>query len=347
MKIRIASVLLAFLLLVSLWTVAFADDLAEVTAPVETEVTETVEEEQAAAVFYLDGEPMNDVVAQCIGGTYYVTLASMMAEVDEAAVVEQSAEVATLTAELVRVTEVAEEEEETPAMTVQYVMTDAGLIPVMVPVSNPAPGFDGSAPAEEAVTEVVDTLSLTAAVGEQYLVANGRYLYAADGIISIDGMVAVPVRTLAEALNLSVAYNGETGCVELTSSGELGYLEDADTYYDEESLYWLSRIIYSESGNQSLEGKIAVGNVVLNRVEHGNFPDTIYDVIFQKNQFSPAGSGSIHRDPNAESIVAAKLVLDGAEVMEDALFFNRVGLKCYASKNRTFVATIGGHSFYA
>ena len=356
MKIRIASILLVLVLLFSVVTVAFASELAE--TPVETEAE--VEEEQPAAVFYLDGEPMYDVVAQCVGGTYYVTLSSVMAYVDENAVVEQSAEMATLTAEKVQVAEISEEEALAEAEEVQSgdeeaaqaaEVTDLLFLGLaaedLSAVSSEEDDGEEAALAVEAVTEVVDTLTLTAVVGEQYLVANGRYLYAADGIITLDGMVAVPIRLLAEALNLSVFYDADTGCVELTRGEEIGYLEDGETYYDAESLYWLSRIIYSESGNQSLEGKIAVGNVVLNRVAHSSFPDTIYDVIFQKNQFSPASSGSIYRDPNEESVVAAMLVLDGAEVMGDALFFNRAGLKCYASKNRTYVATIGGHAFYA
>ena len=73
------------------------------------------------------------------------------------------------------------------------------------------------------------------------------------------------------------------------------------------------------------------------------FPDNLYDVLFQKGQFSPASSGSIYRDPNWESTVAAMLVMDGAEVT-DALFFNAV--RGRAPKGRTYVATIGDHAFY-
>ena len=174
---------------------------------------------------------------------------------------------------------------------------------------------------------------------------------ATEGVVGAvtapDGAVAVPVRVLAEVMKMTTEYDAQTGLVHLTSSEEVGYLEDGDTYYDSDSLYWLSRIIYCESGNQVLDGKIAVGNVVLNRVSDSRFPDTIYDVIFQKNQFSPASSGSIYREPNEASVIAAKLVLDGAVVLEDALFFNRAGLVCYASKNRPYITTIGGHAFYA
>ena len=95
-----------------------------------------------------------------------------------------------------------------------------------------------------------------------------------------------------------------------------------------------------------LAGKIAVGNVVMNRVNHPRFPNNIYDVLFQKNQFTPAASGSIYRDPNAESVIAAMLVLDGAQVAPDALFFNAAGARSYASRTRTYVTTIGDHAFY-
>ena len=350
MKIRIASIALAIGLLCSLMSVAFANDIEETTVAVEPEVVEeVVEEQESTAVFYLDGEPLYDVVAECIGGTYYVTLASMMPLIDENAVVEENAEKATLTAEAVVVTEVEEEAAKEDAETTEEEEKSGSVVLVAFGVlrTEVEKEAEEEPKVEEAVAEVVDTLTLTAEVGDQYLVANGRYLYAEGGVITLEEQVAVPVRLLAEALNLTVGYDGETGCVTLESSDEVGYLTDAEEYYDEESLYWLSRIIYSESGNQSLSGKIAVGNVVLNRVENPAFPDTIYDVIFQKNQFSPAGSGSIYRDPRESSVIAAKLVLDGAEVMEDALFFNRVGLKCFASRNRPFIATIGGHSFYA
>jgi N-acetylmuramoyl-L-alanine amidase len=193
-----------------------------------------------------------------------------------------------------------------------------------------------------------DTLELTTYVGAYYVEANGRVLYVEDGVILVDGKVALPVRVLAKIFNMDVAYDAESKKVALTRQKEGGaYLEDGETYYDEDMLYWMSRIIYSESGNQPLRGKIAVGNVVLNRMADPSFPDTIYGVLFQKNQFSPAMSGSIYRTPNAASVKAAKMVLDGAEALENVLFFNRKGMNTRASRNRPFVATIGGHSFYA
>jgi N-acetylmuramoyl-L-alanine amidase len=51
-----------------------------------------------------------------------------------------------------------------------------------------------------------------------------------------------------------------------------GAIESGDTWYDEEDLYWLSRIISAEARGESLEGQIAVGNVVLNRMKSDRWP---------------------------------------------------------------------------
>ena len=181
----------------------------------------------------------------------------------------------------------------------------------------------------------------------KYIVANGRYLYVPDGVISGGNHILVPVRTLCQALGATVTWDTATGSVQIT--GGAGPIASGDSYYDADDLYWLSRIIYAESGNQSLEGKIAVGNVVLNRVASPLFPNTVYDVLFQRNQFTPASSGSINRTPTAECVVAAKLCLDGANTAGSALYFvnPRVSPNSWAARNRPHVATIGAHAFFA
>lgn len=55
----------------------------------------------------------------------------------------------------------------------------------------------------------------------------------------------------------------------------------------------LANIIYCEAGGESYAGKLAVGSVVINRVLSSKYPDTVSGVIYQKSQFSPAGSGRL------------------------------------------------------
>ena len=181
----------------------------------------------------------------------------------------------------------------------------------------------------------------------KYIVANGRYLYVPDGVKVEDTHILVPVRTLCEALGAAVIWDGATSSVTITAGS--GPITSGDTFYNADDLYWLSRIIYAESGNQSLEGKIAVGNVVLNRVASTLFPNSVYNVIFQRNQFTPASSGSINRTPSDESVIAAKLCLDGANTAGNALYFvnPKTSPNSWAARNCTYVATIGSHAFFA
>jgi len=179
-----------------------------------------------------------------------------------------------------------------------------------------------------------------------YLEANGRYLYIPNGVLSLDSYLYIPSRVLAAALGTGIAWDPMGGNVVFTAGN--GPIASGDTVYAEEDVYWLSRIIYAESGNQSLEGKIAVGNVVLNRVASSKFPNTVYDVIFQRNQFTPASGGTLDREPNAESVVAAKLCLDGANTAGNAMYFVNpvVSPNSWAARNRPYVTTIGEHASF-
>ena len=196
-----------------------------------------------------------------------------------------------------------------------------------------------------AVSVVQETFSMAVSIRVPYVVANGCYFYVKDNLIMLHGRVAAPIRVLAQVFNLNVGFDGR---VLLTrAQGGRTYIEPGSSYYDGDTLYWLSHIINAESGNQSLDGKIAVGNVVMNRVKDPMFPDTLYGVLYQPNQFGPISNGSIWDEPNAESVVAAKLVLDGTQILPTALFFNTVGIPCFASMTRPYITTIGAHAFYS
>lgn len=56
--------------------------------------------------------------------------------------------------------------------------------------------------------------------------------------------------------------------------------------YTEEELDLLARLIYSEGGIESYDTQLKIGSVVMNRVDDPYFPNTIREVIYQKNQFS-------------------------------------------------------------
>ncbi len=190
--------------------------------------------------------------------------------------------------------------------------------------------------------------NLTVTQGKTYIGANGRYLYTVGEVLNIGGSLYVPVRPLAKALGYGVTWNSASRSVELYRTGAL---EHGNKFYRTDDVYWLSRIINAEAGGESFLGKLAVGNVVLNRVKHRSYPNTIYGVIFDRKygtQFTPAAIGTIYNTPNEESIIAAKICLEGYEAVPGALFFfnPRIATSFWIANSRTFIKSIGNHDFY-
>ena len=105
----------------------------------------------------------------------------------------------------------------------------------------------------------------------------------------------------------------------------------------------LAAIIYCEAGNQSMEGKIAVGSVVMNRVKSSAYPDTVAGVIGASGQFTPVASGFFYKvvtqkKANSSCYEAAQRALDGEQPVGSATHFRRAG------KREGIV--IGAHVFY-
>ena len=182
-----------------------------------------------------------------------------------------------------------------------------------------------------------------------YVGANGRYFFTVEKILNISNRLFVPIRAIAGAFNATVDWNAQSRTVVVTSSKKA--LPSADEFYNSTDLYWLSRIISAEAAGEPLIGQIAVGNVVLNRRDSKQYPNTVYGVIFDRNggtQFSPVSSGTIYKSPSQSSIIAAKICLEGYSVDTDILFFMnpKIATSNWISKNRPYAFTLGNHSFY-
>ncbi len=124
------------------------------------------------------------------------------------------------------------------------------------------------------------------------------------------------------------------------------------TTYSATDLYWMSRIIHAEAEAEPYNGKVAVGNVILNRVKSASFPNTVKGVIFEyyKNipQFSPVADGTIYNTPNSDSIKAAKAVFAGTNVVGTSTYFFNPDKSegTWIVANKTLVKRIGNHVFY-
>ena len=199
-------------------------------------------------------------------------------------------------------------------------------------------------------TLTAENFSASLSVDESYMSVNGRYLYFPNGVYNINGTIIAPIRELARVFSLTPEWDGDNFEVRLDTN-KASVFESGDTFYGEEDLYWLSHVIFSESGNQPLAGKIGVGNVVMNRRddESGAFRDTLEGVIFQPGQFDVARTGAIYMDPNEESVIAAKLCLEGYNTVGDCKWFvnPKIGATSWFREHTTFVVSIADHDFYA
>ena len=167
------------------------------------------------------------------------------------------------------------------------------------------------------------------------------------GEVLIGGGESCAVRTVAQATGAQLTWDAQRGTAVLNTEGAV----PARANYDEEELDWLARIISAESRGEPLLGQIAVGNVVLNRVADSRYPDTIQGVILDDNygiQFEPVANGTVYQEPTQSAVLAAKLCLEGASVVEDCLYFFAPALSpgTWIVNNCTYVTTIGCHQFY-
>lgn len=108
----------------------------------------------------------------------------------------------------------------------------------------------------------------------------------------------------------------------------------------------LAKIVEIEAGNEPYEGKLAVANVVLNRVHSGKFPDTIRGVIFAPGQFPPAGKGMLETETaSGDSLKAAQAALSGENNVPGALYFFNPKLEPDKARKVDAVKKIGSHLF--
>ena len=147
---------------------------------------------------------------------------------------------------------------------------------------------------------------------QERLAKLGLYNGALDGIFG--PATAQAVRDFQRQKGLVV--DGIAGNVTLQALGII----TSESVYDDE-LYLLASVIYGEGRGEPYEGQVAIGAVVLNRVESEVFPNSIYEVIFQNGAFSAVNDGQIYLGVDETAINAARDALDGADPTGGALYY--------------------------
>ena len=191
-------------------------------------------------------------------------------------------------------------------------------------------------------------LYLTATDGGFVTYANDRPLFSfSPNVIMSNGRMYIPASAFTKAVGMTFTVSG--GAVTL--DGSFRALTPAGSFYREDEVFWLARIITAEAQGESLLGQIAVGDVILNRVRSQSFPNTIYGVIFDRKwgvQFSPVADGTIYNTPTYTAMLAAKICLEGTSLSDDAMYFlnPKTAQSSWIVNNRTYAYTIGNHYFF-
>mgnify|MGYP000238758157 CR=1 FL=1 len=174
---------------------------------------------------------------------------------------------------------------------------------------------------------------------QQKLKDMGYYQGNVDGMYGYQTMNAV--KEFQSDNSLSV--DGIAGTQTLQALGITG---DSGSNMGSSDYNLLARVISAEARGEPYNGQVAVGAVIMNRVKHPSFPDTISSVIYQKGAFDCMYDGQIN-EPVAESAYrAAQEAMNGSDPSGGAIYYYNPATATNSwILSRKIITTIGNHVF--
>ncbi len=152
--------------------------------------------------------------------------------------------------------------------------------------------------------------------------------------LTADGVVG---KSTYQALGMTDSYNALAGSANV-SGGANGF-SSADVYL-------LAKTIHAEGRGEPYTGQVAIGAVILNRVRHPEFPNTVSGVVYQKHAFTAVSDGQINLTPNETAMRAARDALNGWDPTGGAIYYYNPAVATSAwIFDRQTVTVIGKHVF--
>lgn len=175
----------------------------------------------------------------------------------------------------------------------------------------------------------------------------GYYDGAVDGVYGEDTYQAVVRFQKKNGLKADGAVGQSTAnAMGISLSAGGGQSVTVSAGYSENEIYLLARVIHGEARGEPYVGKVAVGAVVLNRVRHPSFPNTISGVIYQAGAFDAVADGQINLTPDSESLRAARDAMNGWDPSGGCIYYYNPATS--TSKwiwTREVQMSIGQHNF--
>lgn len=167
----------------------------------------------------------------------------------------------------------------------------------------------------------------------------GYYTYTVDGIYGSRTVTAVKSFQRKNGLTP----DGIAGPATLS---KIGLPTGSTSSSSSSNVNLLAMVINGEARGETYEGQVAVGAVVLNRVKHSSFPNTIAGVVYQKGAFTAVDDGQINASVQSSCVNAARDALNGWDPTGGAIYYYnpRTATSSWI-RTRPVVKTIGNHVF--
>lgn len=165
---------------------------------------------------------------------------------------------------------------------------------------------------------------------------------------SIDGVYGNATKSAVTAFqrNCGITADGICGNQTLLYLGLGGGGSANNTSYSSSDVELLGKVISAEARGESYEGQVAVGAVILNRVKHPSFPDSLSGVVYQKGAFSCVNDSNWYQPVSETSKRAATDALNGWDPSGGAIYyFNPAKTNDAFMHSRPVVKVIGSHKF--
>ena len=165
---------------------------------------------------------------------------------------------------------------------------------------------------------------------------------------TVDGIYGTKTQSAVKKYQQSVGItaDGIAGPKTLLYLGLSSSTGSSTSGYSSSDVYLLAKVIAAEARGESYTGQVAVGAVVLNRVDSSSFPDTVSGVIYQAGAFSAVRDSNWSVAPDATSRKAAQDAINGWDPTGGALYYyNPAKTSNKWIRTRPVITTIGRHVF--
>ncbi len=170
----------------------------------------------------------------------------------------------------------------------------------------------------------------------------GYYSGSVDGIYGTQTQSAVKYFQRKNGLTA----DGIAGKNTLAAMGISSSSSSSSGKYTSNDVYLLAKVIAAEARGESYTGQVAVGAVVLNRVEHSSFPDSISGVVYQSGAFSCVTDSNWKVEPTDTAKKAARDAINGWDPSGGAIYYyNPAKTSNQWIRSRPVIVTIGSHVF--